>query len=228
MAMGLQELHPSIVHMPLAFAPLSVGADIAGALMDDPSLTAVGRATIGLAAAGAAVAAVTGLIAQEEVHAEGLAHQRLVTHRNLNLVGGTVLAGMALWRQKNDPGPGYLALGAGLLGTMFYTAYLGGKMVYDHGVGVKAARGVRQDVPELSFGDAGRAARTAVTDVGRGARNAAGELRDGELAPVLRRRRNDFPVGGHHGERRGGEPAAAGGADASALGAPFEEHPPIH
>lgn len=206
MAMGLQEVHPSMVHMPLALAPLSIGADLAGYATDDPSLTAMGRATIGLAAAAAAVAAVTGLIAQEEVRAEGLAHERLITHRNLNLVGGVALAGMAVWRRDHDPGPGYLALGVGLLGTMFYTAYLGGKMVYDHGVGVKAAGGVRPDVPELAWGRSGRAARAALRDVRDGARTIYDETREGEMAPVLRR----------------------DGFGESSSAAPFEDHPPIH
>jgi uncharacterized membrane protein len=215
--MGLQEVHPSIVHWPLALAPLSVGADLAGVLADDPSLVAMGRATIGLAAASAGVAAVTGLIAQEEVRAEGIAHEYLVTHRNLNLVGGIVLTGMALWRRDHDPGPGYLALGAGVLGTMFYTAYLGGKMVYDHGVGVKAADGVRADVPELRPGELGRTARTAASDVGRGARNAAGEIRHGELAPALRR---------HASPDDDVNPFEQW--DDETTGARVEAHPPIH
>jgi uncharacterized membrane protein len=223
MSMGLQEVHPSIVHMPLAFAPLSIVSDIAGVMADDPSLIAVGRATIGLAAASAAVAAVTGLIAQEEVIAEGRAGDHLVTHRNLNLAGGLTLAGMALWRRNHDPGPGYIALGAGILGTMFYTAYLGGKMVYDHGVGVKAAGGTRGEVPEIRWGETAHAARAAMADVRDGAAHTAEDLRDGRLAPSLRRSRG--------GQAEPGSGAYEQWDDATAepsFAAPFEEHPPIH
>lgn len=223
MAMGLQEIHPAVVHMPLALAPLSIVSDLAGFAADDPSLEAVGRATIGLAAAAAGIAAVTGLIAQEEVIAEGRAADHLVTHRNLNIVGGIALAGMALWRRDHQPGPGYLALGAGVLGTMFYTAYLGGKMVYDHGVGVKAAGGTRGDVPELRWGESRQAARAALADVREGAAHVAGDIRDGKLAPSLRRRsRSDSTTGVARYEQWDDatpEPAFA---------APFEEHPPIH
>ena len=223
MSMGLQEVHPSLVHMPLAFAPLSIVSDIAGVATDDPSLIAVGRATIGLAAASAAIAAVTGLIAQEEVIAEGRASDHLATHRNLNLVGGMALAGMALWRRDHDPGPGYIALGAGLLGTMFYTAYLGGKMVYDHGVGVKAAGGTRSDVPEIRWGETTRAARAALTDVREGAAHAAEDIRDGRLAPSLRR------SGDGGGEANSGSYEQwDDAAPEPALVAPFENHPPIH
>lgn len=187
MSMGLQEVHPSVVHMPLAFAPLAIGADFAGVAANDPSLRAFGRASIGLAAVTAAMAAVTGLIAQEEVRAEGAAHDALVTHRTLNIAGGVLLTGMALWRRNNEPSAGYLALGAGLLGSLFYSAYLGGKMVYHHGVGVVAAGGVADDVPELTWGEAGHAARTAAADVRSGAKHAADDLRDGRIAPSLRR-----------------------------------------
>lgn len=222
MSMGLQELHPALVHMPLAFAPLSIVSDIAGAATDDPSLTAVGRATIGLAAGTAAIAAVTGLIAQEEVIAEGRASDHLATHRNLNLVGGMALFGMALWRRNNDPGPGYIALGAGLLGTMFYTAYLGGKMVYDHGVGVKAAGGTKGDVPEIRWGETAHAARAALTDVREGAATVAEDIREGRLAPSLRRKApadDDMSASYEQWDDEAPEPS---------LVAPFEEHPPIH
>lgn len=223
MSMGLQEVHPALVHMPLAFAPLSIVSDIAGVVTDDPSLIAVGRATIGLAAASAAVAAVTGLIAQEEVIAEGRASDHLATHRNLNLVGGMALAGMALWRRDHDPGRGYIALGAGILGTMFYTAYLGGKMVYDHGVGVKAAGGTRADVPELRWGENARAARAALSDVREGAAHAAEDIRDGRLAPSLRRAGREDDVSGAGRYEQWDDPAPE-----PTLAAPFEEHPPIH
>ena len=226
MSMGLQEVHPSLVHMPLALAPLSIMADLAGATMDDPSLTAMGRATIGLAAGSAAVAAVTGLIAQEEVIAEGRASDHLVTHRNLNLVSGVALAGMALWRRDHDPGPGYLALGAGVLGAMFYTAYLGGKMVYDHGVGVEAAGGVRADVPELRWGEVRRTARAAVTDMRQGAAHAVEELREGRLAPSLRRETSE--AAGAAGAAEGRYEQWDDEAARPAAAVPFEEHPPIH
>lgn len=218
MSMGLQEVHPSVVHMPLAFAPLAIGADFAGVAANDPSLRAFGRASIALAAATGAVAAVTGLVAQEEVHAEGAAHDALVTHRTLNIVGGALLAGMALWRRNNEPGPGYLALGAGLLGGLFYSAYLGGKMVYHHGVGVVPAGGVAEDVPELTWGEAGAVARAAAADVRDGAVHTARDLREGRIAPALRR----------NGREAAPEDPAAGAEDGAAVAAPFEQHPPIH
>ncbi|HWC55794.1 MAG TPA: DUF2231 domain-containing protein, partial [Sphingomicrobium sp.] len=71
MAMKLHELHPSLVHFPLALLPLSIGADLLGRVTGSESLLDLGRRTMPLAAAGGLVAGVAGLMAQTEVKAEG-------------------------------------------------------------------------------------------------------------------------------------------------------------
>ena len=140
--MRLQEIHPSLVHYPLALLPLSIGADLIGRATGSKALKDLARTTIPLAAASAAAAAVAGHVAQEEVNATGEAHDMLVTHRNLNLGMVGAATAMAIWRSRHDEAtPGYLALGLPGLATMTYTAYLGGNMVYEHGVGVLPAGG---------------------------------------------------------------------------------------
>jgi hypothetical protein len=152
-------------------------------------LRSLARTMMPLAAATAAVAAAFGLVAQEEVNATGEAHDMLVTHRNLNLAMVGTAAAMAVWRSKHDePGAGYLALGLTGLAAMTYTAYLGGHMVYEHGVGVLDAAGLRDGVsPELAPGSMAEAVRTAARDLGEGARHAIDEIRHGEIAPQLER-----------------------------------------
>jgi hypothetical protein len=98
----------------------------------------------------------------------------LVTHRNVNLtvVGLTTLLATWRWRQR-APSPGYLALGLAGVGLLGYSAYLGTKMVYAHGVGVDAAGGIRpagRTGPER--GNAA-AVRTAAGDMLRGLTHAA-------------------------------------------------------
>ena len=189
MGMRLQEVHPSIVHFPLAFLPLSIGADLLGRATGSDTLRDLGRATMPLAAVSAALAAVAGLVAQEEVNATGEAHDMLVTHRNLNLALVGTAAGMAVWRSKQkEPSAGYLALGLAGLAAMTYTAYLGGHMVYEHGVGVLDAAGLRDGVsPELAPGSMAEAARTAGRDIKSGLRHVLEDTRRGEIAPQLRR-----------------------------------------
>jgi hypothetical protein len=128
-------------------------------------------------------------VAQEEVNATGEARDMLVTHRNLNLTMVGTAAAMAAWRsRREEPTTGYLALGLLGLATMTYTAYLGGHMVYEHGVGVLNAGGLRGDAsPELAPGSMKEAARVAGQDLAQGVRHMAEETQRGELAPHARR-----------------------------------------
>ncbi|MEO7963793.1 MAG: DUF2231 domain-containing protein [Gemmatimonadaceae bacterium] len=69
--MRRQEVHPALVHYPLALVPASLVADFAGSVTNSESLLDLGKRLMPVAAASAAVAAVAGLAAQEEVRATG-------------------------------------------------------------------------------------------------------------------------------------------------------------
>ncbi len=189
MSMRLQELHPSLVHFPIALLPTSLAADALGRLTDNEELLAVGRLGIAAAAGGAALAGVAGLLAQEASRFDDESHDILVTHRNLNLGLLGLVTGMAISRSRQRrPGLGYLALGAVGLLTMSYSAYLGGHMVYEHGVGVSDADGLREEeAPELRPANAGVAARTSARHLRDGLVATASALRDGELVPWITR-----------------------------------------
>jgi uncharacterized membrane protein len=213
MAVRLNEIHPSLVHFPIAVMPVAIGADLIGHLTGSERLNDLGRALMPIAAAGAAISAVTGLIAQEEAQVSGEAADLLVTHRNVNISLTAVSALMAVWRWgRREPGAGYLALGLAGLGAMGYSAYLGGKMVYEHGVGVKPADGLRDgDSPELSLSQAGEAARRAVDDIARGVPHAIDDLRAGRVMPAL---------GHDHENHTATPPGAQGGAGTAARARP--------
>lgn len=187
MPMRLQELHPSLVHFPIALLPVAIGADLLGRLTGSKPLLEIGRRLIPLAAGAAALAAVAGLAAQEEVQVEGEALDALITHRNLNLALVATATAMAAWRSSRQrPTATYLGLGLAGAGVMTYTAYLGGHMVYEHGVGVSPANGVRaQDVPELRAGTLAAAGRTFARDVASGARMTVQEVSEGKLVPAI-------------------------------------------
>lgn len=187
MSVRLHEVHPAIVHFPIAILPLAIGADLVGRLTGNEGLRNAGRTLMPIAAASAALSAATGLVAQEEVEADGRAHDVLVTHRNINLGLVALTAAMAAWRSRRDgPSAGYLALGLAGLGAVSYSAYLGSKMVYEYGVGVDAAQGIKPGRgAELVPGQLGEAARDVVQDVERGLPHVVDDLRRGEVAPVL-------------------------------------------
>jgi uncharacterized membrane protein len=187
MAIRLQELHPALVHLPIALLPVAIGTDLAGRVTGDDGLREAGRHAMLLTAASAAESALTGLIAQEEVNVEGESMDTLITHRNINLAV-TVLAGaMAVWRSKRDrPSTGYLGLGLAGIAAVAYTAYLGGKLVYQYGVGVEPAHGqYRTRPPELTAGQAAAFSKDAARDLAHGAAHLAQEVAKGKLAPSL-------------------------------------------
>ena len=185
MPIRLQELHPALVHFPVTLIPVAIGADVIGRIGESPSLLEVGRRAMPLSAFGATLAAAAGCIAQEEVRVEGVAHNMLVTHRNLNLGALIASAVMAVWRSREKrPSAAYIGFGLMTVGTVTYTAYLGGRMVYEHGVGVRPA-GLRDDVPEITLRPTAAAAREAAAALPRGMRHAAQHIADGSIAPTL-------------------------------------------
>lgn len=187
MAIRLQELHPMLVHLPITLVPLAIGADVVGCLTGRRAARSFARRTIGLAATGAVAAAVTGLIAGEEVNVEGESRAMLMTHRNLNVAATAVTCCLAVWRlQHSKPNAAYLATGAAGIGILGYTAYLGGRLVYGHGVGVVPAHGVyREDAPRLRAGQLGTFFITAATDLVHGLQHMAQELAKGQIVPTL-------------------------------------------
>jgi uncharacterized membrane protein len=194
MAMKLHELHPSLIHFPLALLPLAIGSDLVGRVTGSSSLLDLGRRTIPLAAASGLVAGLAGLMAQTEVKAEGGAMDLLKTHRTLNLGLVAIAGAMAVQRvRKEKPSAAYIGLGLVGIAAMAYSAYLGGEMVYRDGVGIEAADGIRKrpKVPELSPGQAGRALRTAASDTAKGIQLTIEESAKGDLVPSLLNQRDD-------------------------------------
>ena len=193
MAMRLHELHPSLVHFPIALLPTSVVGDLLGRVTGDQRFHHLGRLTIPLAAAGAALAGIAGFIAQEEVVAEGEAHPALATHRTLNVGLLGTLGAMAWHRTRRErPGWGYLAAGIASISAMSYSAYLGGHMVYEHGVGVRAAGRIEEgEAPQIHLRDAPGLAAKAAADAAHGLEHAAHHLAEGDVVPTLTERDTD-------------------------------------
>ena len=189
MTMRLQEVHPALVHYPIAFLTLSVGSDVLGKLTGSRTLLGIGKLGMALTAATGALAGVFGLIAQEEVELRGKrADDLLVTHRTLNMGFVTLATAMAIARARREkPSVRYLATGLAAMGAVAYSAYLGGKMVYEHGVGVAAADGIAEGHgPELRMDRAQELREHAMEDMRRGLRTAVKTMAEGKWVPALR------------------------------------------
>jgi uncharacterized membrane protein len=187
MALRTHEIHPTLVHFPLTLVPTALALDAIGAATNSESLMKAGKALMPIAAASAVITGVAGFISQGAVKADGHAHELLVTHRNLNLALVAATAAMAAIRQtRTRPGVGYLMAGLGGVLAMTYTAYLGGKMVYAHGVGVEPDGVDLEKSPEIRRGSVSRAARESAALLQDQVVATAKEIAGGDLAPAVR------------------------------------------
>lgn len=188
MPIRLQELHPSLVHYPIALLPLAVGADLLARVLRRPAMARAGRSLWSLTTGAMAASAAAGLVAQRAVRANGRAHDLLVTHRNLNvgLFAGTAV--LTALRHRGPPSAAGIAAGMAGVALMAYTAYLGGKMVYEHGVGVKTAGGLDEGrAPALTARHWRDAARVAGANAAQALAETARGWREGQRAPAIGR-----------------------------------------
>lgn len=189
MSMRLQEVHPALVHFPIALLPTSIVADALGRATGSRSLLELGRLTMPVAAVSAAVAGVFGLVSQQTVELDDETTDLLITHRNLNLGAIALTAAMAVARLRTRrPSLGYLAAGLAGMATVSYSAYLGGHMVYEHGVGVSEAGGLKEKMaPPLLPGTAAEVTHLTGKHIREGAAVTAQEFGEGKIAPWITR-----------------------------------------
>jgi uncharacterized membrane protein len=187
--MRLQEVHPSLVHFPIALLPLSVGADAIGKFTGDKKLTWLGKWGIAASAITGLAAGLAGLIAQEEVNVSGRTRDMLITHRNLNLAAVGAISALAVQRQRvREPSIPYLLGGLAALGVVVYSSYIGGELVYRHGVGVEPAGGLWEGGgPELTLKNTGRVMRSTGRGLGMGFVHLGKETVQGKIIPTLTR-----------------------------------------
>ncbi len=152
MADWTQPLHPLVVHLPIGLLVSAAVVDVAG--LAAPARPALRRAATGLYLAGAATlvaAYLTGRADAEALRIPGPAHAVVDVHWTWawrTTVFFCALAAGRLALVLASPSTGHrvpvrlLLTAAGVLGLMllFQTAERGGRLVYEHGVGVAAPR----------------------------------------------------------------------------------------
>jgi len=156
MGMRVHELHAASVHAPLVVLPAAAIVDLAASLSGDRRQAALGRKLWWLGVGAGALAGVAGLAASQEIRADDARSEDMMwLHGVANFTIVLGATGIALWRSFRRPSVASSAIGLGACGVAMYTAYLGGEMVYAHGVGVRnmpwiAPTGVRKSPPVLS------------------------------------------------------------------------------
>lgn len=187
MTLRLTEIHPSTVHLPIALAPASLALDALGSATRSKGMLNAGRLLIGAAFASAVVAGVTGALAQGAAKVEkGEPSDLLTTHRTMNVALTVLLGGMAAERAVvREPGRGYFALGLLAMGAMGYSAYLGGRMSYEHGIGVARADGLRERA-EIGRDSIYAVVEATVASLGRAVQESWNDIVAGRFLPALR------------------------------------------
>jgi uncharacterized membrane protein len=142
----LPRLHAALNDLPPALLPISVLFDLLGLVFKRESLKAAGFWTLVVGALGTAAAVVSGLLAEDAVQHSEQAHEIMETHETLALVVLAIFGLLAIWRiarrgvwrDREQP----FALAAGVIGValVVYAASLGGKLVFDHGLGIRTER----------------------------------------------------------------------------------------
>ncbi|HQN65064.1 MAG TPA: hypothetical protein PLP44_05265 [Methylophilus sp.] len=142
----IPNMHPAIVHFPIALTLISLLFGLSARILRKhsavPLLAAAGHFTLWLSALSAVVAVIIGWLAfNSGMNHDDAGHAAMLLHRKWAIptaLGLVVLAGIDAWKSRLNQLMSLptLALLFVLSGAIATTAWLGGEVVYRHGIGV--------------------------------------------------------------------------------------------
>lgn len=136
------ELHAALNDLPVALLIFSLFFEVAGNLTKRDSLRAAGFWTLVAGAGGALLALISGLRAEDTIEHGGSVHLVLERHETLAITVTIVFGLLAAWRVLRRRGmgsrekPAYMAALVVSSLLLFWTAHVGGTIVFRHGGGV--------------------------------------------------------------------------------------------
>ncbi|HZQ44599.1 MAG TPA: DUF2231 domain-containing protein [Acidobacteriaceae bacterium] len=133
-----EPLHVALTDVPIGAWTAAIIFDLLGLILDRKELASAADVSIGIGLAGAAGAAITGATDWSDV--DPPARRLGLVHGLLNLSGTAIFATSLILRRKRCRKSGWIVSALGY-GVMSYAAHLGGKMVYEHRVGVDRTDG---------------------------------------------------------------------------------------
>lgn len=137
----MESVHPLMVHFPIALLLTAIFSDGLALAFKRPGLHRVALWNLGLGTLGAAVAVWTGLRAAEAAKHSFEIHQVMELHRKLGIatlvIGGLVVSWRLFKQDRLTTRGRVLTLLVMLVmaGTLSLGAHLGGRLVYEFGVG---------------------------------------------------------------------------------------------
>lgn len=141
----LAELHPAIVHFPIALLSVSVLLDLASLFSSRLPFRQMGATllVLGVALAGAAV--ITGDQAMDAAERAGVKEQIIAPHEQSATATLFIFLALLILRIVMLKRPwtwlwhAYLVVALVGVVLLFRTGHLGGKLVFEHGIAVKSA-----------------------------------------------------------------------------------------
>lgn len=163
-------IHPLIVHFPIALWSAALFFSVVGALRAHEDLFRTGRWLVYLGTLGAAAALATGYWATEKMGHDAPGHDLVHVHRDFMLIAsglGLLTTGLFFWLRTRTRGTGRWVCVAALaltVAVMTLGADRGAALVYVHGVGVAvdAAPPPKDDHDHSEMDAHGAAAQDAV------------------------------------------------------------------
>jgi len=137
----MESAHPLVVHFPIALLLAAVLIDLLALALRRPALHRIALWNLALGTLGAAAAVWTGLRAEGVAKHTFAIHQVMELHQKLGVATvllGALVAAWRLWTRDRLGAHGRmltLVLMVIMSGTLAYGAHLGGRLVYEFGVG---------------------------------------------------------------------------------------------
>ncbi len=141
---NMQNIHPLLVHFPIALLSVFFILDLAGTLAKRTQWRAGASFFLYFGTVAAAATVTAGLIAASSVAHSDEVHVIMERHEHFGLSVLSLAVILSAWRLKSGPviqgaaNTLFLMLAALMCGLIFLGADLGGLMVYKHGVAVEA------------------------------------------------------------------------------------------
>jgi len=147
--MSLLPVHPALVHLPIAFVLLSVGADLAARLTKTEARRAAFR-TVGFwaliaALVGGGLTIAAGYLDMSRAALTSETHELVDLHETIGWILGALLVILSAWRWliwhrgQMTINTAYLVAAFLVLGITLFQGWYGGEMVYAYGAGVAPA-----------------------------------------------------------------------------------------
>ncbi len=139
----MQNVHPYIVHFPIALLVAGLLFDLLGMARGHQGLRQAGWWTLGLGMLGLVAAVTSGLLAERTVAHTDSAHAIIEQHERMGYIALGIFAVIYAWRSwRRDASAArgveraaYAIVALGGTAVLLYGSSLGGRLVYEHGVG---------------------------------------------------------------------------------------------